>query len=606
MADISEAKEQQQSEQGMLDRWKRQFEIDRNAKKIWDTKFDQYEQYYTGKHTFGNLSPIGLNNEDRKVRTNVNFIRMAIEALIDLSVPDPDLTAVAPDDENPVKLLNDYVKYVCRKNPLEEINLENERIVKKFGGGFYKIRWDNGIKQGMYVGDIEIDNPHPKLIIPNAGALNWADDLEHYHHVLNKTERYILKRWPDITKEDLEDKAILYTEYDEINSDDHMWGSEGRDESGASDSNLKRYSIIETTFKDRDGDLAKMWWSGDLLLEYTPKFYWHRDTEGNPTRTETLDVGAQIRTGTNPDTGNPVYRSVEQQTDPDTGELMFDDNGQPLGEEVEYYIPTSWDLIYQPYLPRDLCCWGTSIVDDIADLDEAIRKAVFAQEEGFLKGRRKIITDNENDKTKLEDPYSSVVCLTGNVRDVDMTVNIDGISWINTLKDWIQLLTGATNAAMGVHDAGVKSAKQTQILVSQANYKANLAATYKSIAFKQIFKVVTEFAMAFCDDDRPFRISGQTKNDNRYGTFSRLSLLRDDSGNIVYPDWDVTVSTQSGWLQNKSEIMNNIVMLANNKNFEPTEGNLNYLKILQRLGMPYLDSVIQNMEVTVDKRKKIA
>jgi hypothetical protein len=171
----------------------------------------------------------------------------------------------------------------------------------------------------------------------------------------------------------------------------------------------------------------------------------------------------------------------------------------------------------------------------------------------------------------------------------------------------MQLLTGATNAQMGVHDAGVKSAKQAQLYVSQANFKASLASAYKAIAFKQLYRIMAEFALAFCDDDRPFRLMGEKyKNKAQYGTFSRLSMLRDNSENIVYPNWDVGISAQAGFMQNKNEIMNNIVMLANNKNFDPTPGNLTLLKLLNKLGVPMLESIIADMEVDVEKQEKIA
>lgn len=599
MTEYKEKKDAEQAEQDFLEKWKKQFEIDRQSKADIDRDFDLYEEYYQGKRYFGNLKELGISAQ-RDVRTVVNFVRMMIEALIDLSVPEPDLRAVSPDDENAMQLLNKYMHYVSHSdNDLEEINLENERRVKKFGGAFYKVHWNNAIKYGQYVGDIEISNPHPKYIIPNAGAINWKDDLEHYHLVSNRTIKYIRRRWPDVTKDELEDKAFLYKEYDKLNEEGP------RNEGITSESNLNRYSIVETTFRDEDGDICKLWWSGDLLLEYIPKFYWHRDEDGEPTRVGYLEPGTQIRMGTDPETDEPMFRTVEAQIDPETGEPLLDAEGFPIGEEVEYYIPTCWDIVYQPYLPKDMSCWGTSMIDDIADLYESILKAVHIQEEGFLRGRKKITTDNDEDAQKIMDPGSEVIVVRGQVGNIDLNTNIDGIMWIEKLKEWMQLITGATNAAMGVHDPGVKSGRQAELYVSQANFKASLASTYKAIAFKQLYQIVADFALAFCDDDRPFRLDGESRNKTEYGTFSRLSMLRDDSGNIIYPNWDVSVSAQAGWMQNKSEIMNNIVMLANNKSFDPTPGNLMYLKILQKLGIPYLDSVLEDMEREIKKQEEL-
>ena len=615
MTDRKQKKDAEQAKQDFLDKWKKQFETDRQSKSEMDQIIDLCEEYYQGKRYFGNLTEMGLST-DRDVRTVVNFVRMMVEAVIDLSVPEPDLQAQTLDDEKVIKLFNKYISYVCHNtNDLEKINLENERRVKKFGSCFYKAHWNNAIKNGKYVGDIEISNPHPKHIVPNAGATNWNEDLEHYHHVVNKTTKYIMRRWPNVTKDEIEDKATLYKEYDEMKDGSGTVTvngglTYGGESTSSNENGLNRYSVIETTYRDEDGDVGKMWWSGDLLFEDMPKFYWHRDGEGNPVDTYYLEPGTQIRIGTDSETGEPLFRTVEQQMEIDeiTGEEIpvFDDDGLPLGEEVEYYIPKRWDIVCQPFIPKDLSCWSTSMIEDIADLYESLLKAVHIQEEGFLRGRKKIVTDNEADEQKIMDSASEVVTLMGTVKEIDLNTNIDGILWIEKLKEWMQLITGATNAQMGVHDAGVKSAKQAQVYVSQANFKASLASTYKAIAFKELYRVIADFALAFCDDDRPFRLSGENKNDTQYGTFSRMAMLRDDSGNIVYPNWDIGVSSQAGWMQNKSEIMNNIVMLANNKNFEPTRGNLTYLKVLQKLGMPYLDGVLQDLEVSVEKAEKLA
>jgi hypothetical protein len=289
----------------------------------------------------------------------------------------------------------------------------------------------------------------------------------------------------------------------------------------------------------------------------------------------------------------------------DTDMQVLDDTGKVIGIKVDYYIPTGWDIIYQPYLPKDLSFWGTSMIDDIKDLYESILKAVYIQEESFLRGRKKIVTDNDEDASKILDPGSEVIKIIGTIKEIDIGTNIDGIGWINWLWSQIQLITGATNSAMGIHDPGVKSGKQAQLYVSQANFKANLASTYKAIAFKKLYRTVSDFAMAFCDDDRPFRLSGE-KNKPEYGKFSRLSMLRDDSGNVIYPNWDINISAENGFMQNKTEVVNGIIQLASQKAFEPTPGNVAYLKVLQKIGFPSLDSIIQDLSDAVKKQEEMA
>lgn len=568
--------EQEEEERELLEYWKKQFEADRQDKKEWDARFDQWEADYQGSYEFDNVS---AESQDRDVRTNINFIRMAVEAVTDLNVPDPNFKAVAPDDEEAISVLKNQVVYVTRANnpKLKEINLENERRVKKFGGTFFKVHWNNSLKRAGYVGDIELSNPHPKHIIPNKGAANFDDDLEHYHHPVNRTAKYILRKWPWLTMDELEKKATLYTEFDEIIGDQKInITNKGDAEKG---SGLNKYTIVETTYRDEEGDIGKLWWSGDLLIKHLPKFYYRRDEEGQAISEEMLEEPIEVRGG------------------------MI-----PAGEAVPYYIPNSFDLVYQPFIPRDLCCWGISMMEDLKDLQEAIKKAVFIYEESILKGRRKILTSNAEDAIKIENGFTQVITVSDpmSIKDIDLGADkMDVLLWLDKLKEWLQLLTGATNAALGQQMPNVTSGKQAMVYVEQASFKVALASAYKIAAYERLYRVIADFSLAFCDHDRPYRLTGPDNKDI-FGTYNRLSMLKDLNGNIVYPDFDVEITAEAGFMKNKAAIFDAIVMLAGQHAFDPTPGNLNFLKILAKLGVPMLEEVIAQMEQEIEMQKQMA
>lgn len=572
------------AQEELVQQWKDQFEVDRKAKSEWDDRFVEWEGIYNGDREFGNQTTDG-RSQDRTMRTNINFPRMIIERLIDPNYPPPDFKPVALDDEEAVDCLKNYVAYVVRaaEPSLEEINLIDERRVKKFGGTFRKVHWNNSLKRAGNVGDIEISNPHPKDIIPNKGATS-LQDLEHYHHPVNHTGAYITRKWPWITLDDLEDKAVYYDDLDNLDSDNVPFPSQNDFNSfEARETGLKKYTIIETTYRDDEGDMCKLWWSGDLFIKHTPKFYWRRDEQGNPIKTEILETGTQIRR-VMPD-GTSKLTTLEKET------------------EVEYYIPTRWDIVYEPYIPRDKCFWGVSLMEDIHDLNEAIKKAVFQAEERRLRGNKKILVDNENDAMKILDPRSEVVVIQGQFHGVVDLGASDDIMWIEKLKEWLQLLTGATNAAMGVEMPSVTSGEQAKVYVEQANKKIGNSSAYKSASYRQLYRVIADFALAFADGDRPFRLSGD-KEKTEYGSFNRLNMLKDKSGNIFYPDYDVEIGSDGGFLQQKGQIMQAILDLANSGKFDASPGNLRVLKILKRIGVPYLDEIIDAMQEDLDKMEQ--
>lgn len=59
-------------------------------------------------------------------------------------------------------------------------------------------------------------------------------------------------------------------------------------------------------------------------------------------------------------------------------------------------------------------------------------------------------------------------------------------------------------------------------------------------------------------------------------------------------------------MQNKTEVLNAIIQLASQKAFEPTPGNVAYLKVLQKLGMPHLESIIAYLEDELKKLQDMA
>ena len=578
--------EQEESDRELIEKWQPVFEADKRAKKPWDARFDEWEAIYDAGRDFQNVED-EFSNSNRTMRTNINFPRMIIESLIELRVPDPDFQAISKDDEESIEKLKQYVMYVVRsaQPSLEEINLHNERRVMKFGGAFHKIHWNNSVKRAGYVGEIEISMPHPKDIIPNHGATS-IDDMEHYHHPNNRTANYITRKWQDITKEMLEQKAQLFHEYDEMSGSQRI--NVGDSESGDQEMGLEKYTIIETSYKDDDGDICKFWWSGDLVIKHIPKFYHRRDEDGTS-----------------------IKASHEYE-----------------GKEADYYIPKSWDLIYQPFIPRDKSFWGISIMEDIHDINEAIKKAVYQHEEEHLKGNIQLLVGSQELKIALESSISKVHYVQDpnqNVKEINMRGNVDGVAWINQLKEWMQLLTGATNSALGVRDQGVTSGKQAQVYVEQANFKVALKSAYKASAYKRIYRTIADFALAFVDEERPFRIKGEppappmpnaptaptmpgqppaptpmvdpnaTKPKAQYGKFDRLAMLKDQSGNYIYPDFDIEISAESGFMKSRVEIFNTLSNLAGQGRFEPNPGNLTFLKLLNKLGVPDLQGVIDEM-----------
>ncbi len=575
-----------EEDKALLDKWQRIFAIDKTEKVQWDDRFDDWEALYAGNREFGNVT----EEQEETPRTLVNFPKRFIELHLDLNIPEPEFKPVAEDDENAVKRLESQVKYTVRsaQPSLEEMNQQDERRVRKLGGCFKKVHWNNSIKRAGFIGDVELSNPHPKDILPNAGSTS-IDDMEHYHHVVNRTGNYIVRRFKHkgVTLDLLEKKATLYEEYDEqLGSQDINVSHENKHEA---DSGLAKYSVIETTYRDEEGDICKLWWSGDLILDHVLKFYYRRDAQGNPMSSETYpEKTVQVFREWNAD--GPQFTEI------------------PPKSPVPLYIPNCWDIVYQPFIPRDKCFWGMSVYEDVGDIVESIKKQIYAGEEEILKGRTKIFTTDQSIANRLKDPYSEVIVCDdlGLVKEVQFTGDLAGhMAWITLMKGFLQELMGAEDPVLGKSSADVTSGKQAQMYINQSQALTDVTTASKIAAYKRLYRVIADFHLAFSDYDRPFRLDGAgPQGADTYGTFNRLNMLRDRGGNFVYPDWDIETSAESGFMRQKSEILQAITWLATAGKFEPNPQNLILLRILDKMGVPHLKEAIKAMEDAAEQEKQ--
>ena len=90
-----------------------------------------------------------------------------------------------------------------------------------------------------------------------------------------------------------------------------------------------------------------------------------------------------------------------------------------------------------------------------------------------------------------------------------------------------------------------------------------------------------------------------------YGKFDRLNMLKDKSGNYVYPDFDIEINAESGFMKSKSEVFNTLSNLAGQGRFEPNPGNLTFLKLLTKLGVPDQQMVIADMAANIKQVQAI-
>ena len=571
----------------------------------WDAKFDVEESFYIGDREFGNIRS---TSADKDARTVFKTMYMLSEAEIDLSVPQAVFKAVDEEDEATVRMLQAQCDYILRSNDMERINSFAERECKKHGTTIYKVLWNPNFVGSGFRGRVEIVSIHPKNILVAPGTTN-IDNCDVIYHVENETlgrciRRYgeiakllinhgqqALSYWDDLGKKGMSD--VNKTTDIDPNPNIYTYGSNHP---------LNKFVIIERWYIDDEGDVGLQVFSGSLILLRMPKFYYRR------------------------------------QTNPETGELIYDEDGNTIPVDVELvpydykawinvqgtevktrpdkvvkltkdtqlkrYIPHSLPFIFQYNIPRSKCVWGISNSEILYDSEQSMKKMWSKHEERMLNGTTKIayqkdmeeeaallMNNSDQQMLPMRDPVNGI-------REINLLANDQMV--VNTfqlLQDLSQKQVGISNVQQGFNENEATSGKMVQALIQQSAQKLNVKSSEKHIAYKKMYRLVCDHLLCFSDGTRPHRIDTGVKP--VYGKFNRYDILKwnTETEEWIYPDIDIEICEEKPFPRSFVEVYNNAIQLAAGGFFMPTPPNVLLWKLLSKLHFPNADVILQDIQV---------
>uniref|UniRef100_A0A6M3XHT4 Portal protein n=1 Tax=viral metagenome TaxID=1070528 RepID=A0A6M3XHT4_9ZZZZ len=568
-----------------------EFDLAKLEKVQWDAKFDREETIYMGDRKFGNIYSESAADD---ARTAVRVSQAFIEAQIDLSIPDAVFKPVSQDDESAVKELQSEVDYCLRSNDLDEMNSLSEREVKKYGMVAYKVLWDNNYIGAGYRGRPQVICIHPKNILWASGTTD-RNKCRCWYHVENETYAECIKRYGDASKSLPRLGEIADIDYDKVGS------VEETNVNGTNDVNvnpdlvsrnsnhpLAKYVIVEKWYLDDDDECCMTTFSGDCVLLEVPKFYHRRKYENEEYVKD--------------ENGNEVLEEkeiVEEDYKFQTREEMLS-----AGTEVTYYRPRgtkSIPIIIQNNIPRSKAIPGISDIERTYDYEQSMKKVLYKHEERMLKGNTKILYNKmqeEEASGMLDNDDLNIIPVVdvNNFKVVDFKADDRmTLEFYEFLLNQLQFQTGVTASFQGMPQGEAKSGKAIQSLVNQTAEKISLKVSEKNMTYKRIYRLMCNFILCFSDGDRPYRLDNTLQPE--YGTFNKLDMVkRDQSGNVMWIDWDVEVSAEQGFPKTKTAMMEMILELAGGGYFEPTPVNLLLWQTLVKLGFPNAESILQSIQ----------
>lgn len=508
------------------------------AKSSYDVSImDEREKLFIGTHEVdpnanNTTTPIG----GRKLANNVvNVIYELIESQIDTTIPMPSVYSKTKRGERLAQIIENCIKNNLQESDIYRINDENERTTPVQGFSLISVDWNPDYKHHLYRGEIELDNKHPKLFIPQSGIYE-LQKMDYFFVMSSVSIPYIKKRYGI----ELQDQG---EEYPDINTI-----------SGESDNNENNENVTMITkwYKDDDGDVCKFTWANDTVLEDLPK-YFARRVDGEIQEYEILDKDIVLTDG----------NILPKMSD------VLDENGEPTGKKeptkIKYFMPTTYPFIMRKNVPLAYNFGGQSDIDVIRDQADAIKKVVSIIEEKIIKGGTiiKALDDHKfeltNDLYKIirgELPQLSAL----SVMDLQANIQQD-LQFVVQQYQSAQNTLGITDSFQGKPDKTATSGVAKQIQIQQTSGRMQSKLFNKQKAFKDLFRVMFEFKLAFYDEYREFMVMNYN-NEPLYETFNKYDFVERDIAGEYYYNTDFIFSSDAGdgipkdkmWLMNQANI----------------------------------------------------
>lgn len=515
-----------------------------------------------GQSNMSNRSDRGQTQDARQV---VNIVRQLIEGGIDITVPVPSVDPIEEDDQGErKKMIEGQLLYMSQGTELQRINSENERITKKNSFSVYKVMFDPNHKSHKFRGKIKTTNPHPVNIIPQQGIYR-LQDMDHLFHPENRTMSHILRKYKDEynartgrdLKEDMEDGSKEYNHLDDLSGMTHNTDTTG-----------EKYSVIEKWYKDEDGDICLITWSGHVILRHIKKFFYKRDEQGEIIETEEVEVMQE------------VMGMDEQPT------------MEPQLVQVKCHVPTKYPFVIQYNIPREKSFVGTSDPEILKDQQEGIKKMLSIEEEKLIQGTTKIITKSGSGlKDKISNSVSQILETANPMADVQVVqMHTNENSYKELYQIYLQAAKdslGITEASQGRAEGGDLSGKALEALASYTAGRMAVKQFEKNIAYTELYQLYYDFLLAYYDEKRPYRIEGKD-NKHTFGYFDKGMLAKqDDAGDWFYPEFDIYIGIDTALPKDKRFIMESANGAGDRMD------NIAYWTVMTSINFPNAEAILE-------------
>ena len=538
--------------------WQERLQAAENAIEGERARMKKREKLYEGDHTIygaGGRAQAGADgvSEATHVR-NVCF--EMIETQIDSTIPSPKVTAVRPEDEELADIVENLLRDVMDRLPMERINDEGERISPVQGGHGLLVDWLDSVSGRDWLGDLRVQLIHPRCIVPQAGVYQVAD-MDWVFLKTPQTRRQI--------------RVNYGVELEGENESD----PEARRLGDGPDTTEEIVTMVTAYYRNKSGGIGRLRWVNDTVLEdlddcqvrrihrckacgavgdgrkcsYCGSTKFETDTEEDEVLTEdiTLRDGTVIpaMSMVRDELGQPVLeeltegRDVLPQLRASGGPAVRHTRLVQAPTRIPYYTPDVYPLVVRKNVSLPGRFFGGSDIDAIADQQNTLNKLSTKINAKVLGGGSfttvpesggVFIDDRDNRILRVKSAAQMEMIRTYNTQ-VDVSADL---ALRAQIYEEARQTIGVTDSMQGRKDPTATSAVAKEFSAQQAAGRLESKRVMKQAMYQDLFEAIFKFFLAYCDEPRSIRRTNE-HGDVSYQVFDRHDFLyQDEAGEWRY------------------------------------------------------------------------
>ena len=403
-----------------------------------------------------------------------------IEGEVDAEVPYPKADAKGEGDGRLMKAMT--IERLCRvirgELPFEELNERDERYTYIYGASVWYVEWDSTIPSG---GGVRVHCLEPDTFIGQPGVVE-VEDMEYCFLRFTTTRGELIRRY-GLTKEEAA-RAEVEFEYGSFSIDEDT------------------VTLIIAFYRDADGEIGRLIFSGEVLISDMPRLY--------KRRIEAVGDGG--------------YREIDEETViTESGELT-----------LPYYTPSCYPIVIRRNTATKESVYGLSDCELIRDQQQAINKLESRILKKLLRAGVYPVMPEDASVSAGNSVFGEIIRMrpgesTDSYGTIDTTPDVsEDILAADRLYEQARRILGITDALAGTETAVSESGYARELKLRRASTRLETKRRIKYHTYSRIYELIFKHYLAFSDGKITVGEGGEC--------FERRMFIECDNGVYRYSD----------------------------------------------------------------------